>query len=206
VKVKICGITNINDAQIAVNNGADALGFIFYKKSKRYIDPAIAKDIIFQLPVFVIKVGVFVNETAETINKIGKLAGLNAVQLHGDERLEIIDEISLPVLKAFRVNNNFDYTLLNKYKQCSFLLDTYSNEEYGGTGETFEWNSIPDDLKTKIILAGGISIENIEDISKNISPQAIDVSSSIEDSPGKKNHNKLINLLKKVNDLRDYTC
>jgi phosphoribosylanthranilate isomerase len=95
---------------------------------------------------------------------------------------------------------------LNKYKQCSFLLDTYSNEEYGGTGETFEWNSIPDDLKTKIILAGGISIENIEDISKNISPQAIDVSSSIEDSPGKKNHNKLINLLKKVNDLRDYTC
>lgn len=202
MKVKICGITNLEDAKLSYDLGANAIGFIFYQKSKRYIEPKEAKEIINQLPVFLLRVGVFVNESSKVINKIAKEIKLNLIQLHGEELPEVIDDIELPVIKAFRVNENFDYSILSKYKNCSFLLDTFNENEYGGTGQQFNWRKIPSELKGKIILAGGISENNVGSIYKEINPYAIDVSSSIEIEPGKKDHKKLKQLFQKLYELR----
>lgn len=202
MKVKICGITNLEDAKLSYDLGANAIGFIFYQKSKRYIEPKEAKEIINQLPVFLQRVGVFVNESSKEINKIAKEIKLNLIQLHGEEPPEVIDDIELPVIKAFRVNENFDYSILSKYKNCSFLLDTFNENEYGGTGQQFNWRKIPSELKGKIILAGGISENNVGSIYKEINPYAIDVSSSIEIEPGKKDHKKLKQLFQKLYELR----
>lgn len=192
MKVKICGITNIEDALLCEKLGADALGFIFYDKSKRYIQPNSAVDIIKMLSPFTLKVGVFVNDIPENINAISKLAGLNIVQLHGDEIPKQMAEINLPIIKAFRVNDDFDFDILNDYKNCYFLFDTYSISEYGGTGKSFNWNIIPKHLKNKIILSGGISSSNIQRIINEINPYAVDVSSSLEEFYGKKSNEKLI--------------
>jgi phosphoribosylanthranilate isomerase len=203
MKVKICGITNIEDAKLSYELSADAIGFIFYKKSKRYINPEQAKEIISQLPAFIIKVGVFVNESAEEINQISKRIKLNIIQLHGEEKPEMLDDIDLPVIKAFRVDGNFDYSVLSQYKNCSFLLDAYNDKEYGGTGQKFNWSKIPENLRSKIILAGGISIGNIEKIFKEINPAAVDVSSSLEIEPGKKDKFKLEQFFNKIHELRE---
>ena len=202
MRVKVCGITKIEDAMLCYNLGADAIGFIFYEKSKRYIKPEDAKIIISELPAFILKVGVFVNETPQQINEIAKEIKLNAVQLHGDETPQDIDNIDLPVIKAFRVDDEFDYGVMNQYKKCTFLLDTFNKNEFGGTGEKFNWNKIPKEIKSKIILAGGVSIENLENIYKQINPAAIDVSSSLEMEPGKKDKKKVELFFKKLNELR----
>ncbi|MCB0731906.1 MAG: phosphoribosylanthranilate isomerase [Ignavibacteriae bacterium] len=206
MKVKICGITNIEDAKLACELGADAIGFIFYNKSKRYVTPDETKHIIEQIPPFVLKVGVFVNESAEEINKISKEIKLNLIQFHGDESPEMVDFIDLPAIKAFRVKVDFDYSILTEYKNCSFLLDAYDEKEYGGTGQKFNWEKIPLEIKSKIILAGGISEENIEKIFNKIKPYAIDVSSSLEIEPGKKDYNKLNKFFRKINELRINKC
>jgi len=202
LKIKICGITNIKDAKNAVELGADAIGFIFYKKSKRYVDPEIVKSIISELPAFVMKVGVFVNEDPALVNNITKNIKLNAVQLHGDELPEYLSQINCPVIKAFRVDDNFDFKKLSLYKNCTYLLDSFDQKEYGGTGLKFDWNVIPREMSEKIILAGGISSENIEFIYNKILPYAIDVSSSVEIEPGIKDINKLKRLFEKYNELR----
>jgi phosphoribosylanthranilate isomerase len=202
MKVKICGITKLEDAKLAYELGADAIGFIFYEKSKRYIEPKKAKEIMNQLPVFLLRVGVFVNESAKEINEIARDIKLNLIQLHGEEPAEMIYDIELPVIKAFRVNENFDYSILSKYKNCSFLLDAYNENEYGGTGQKFNWRKIPSELKEKIILAGGISENNVEQIYKEVNPYAIDVSSSIEIEQGKKDHFKIKQLFQKIYELR----
>lgn len=202
MKIKICGITNTEDALAAESFGADAVGFIFYKKSKRYVSPEQAEHIIKSLSPFTTKVGVFVDETFEIINKISKQTGINVVQLHGDENLQIMKSISLPVIKAFRVDNNFDYNKLNQYQEYSILLDAYSENDYGGTGNKFNWEKIPFEVKNKIILSGGISSDNIEFIYKNINPATVDLSSSLEIKPGRKDLNKMKKFFKKVNLLR----
>ena len=203
MKIKICGITNIKDAEYSYQLGADALGFIFYKKSKRYIEPQIAQEIIAQLPPFLTKVGVFVNEDPQVVNQLGKELKLNLIQLHGDESKDYINKIDYPVIKAFRVDDNFNFVQLENYENCYFLLDAYNQKEYGGTGEQFDWTRIPGSIKTKIILAGGVSEENIELIYRTIKPYAIDLSSSVEFQPGIKDHTKLEKLFKKFNDLRN---
>ena len=203
LRVKICGITNIEDALLAQELGADAIGFIFYQKSKRYVSPEIAESISKILSPFLMKIGVFVNEKIEEINNISTRVKLNAVQLHGEESPEVIDKINLPVIKSFRINNEFDFSILNKYKNVSFLLDSFSKDEYGGTGKTFNWDLIPNEFKNKIILSGGISIDNVEEVIIKISPSAIDVSSSLEEYPGKKDHQKLKQFFEKVNSLRN---
>jgi len=205
MQVKICGITNINDALLSCELGANALGFIFYEKSKRYISYVQATEIIRQLPPFVMKVGIFVNPLIHEINEAALSIGLNAVQLHGDETPSYIEQINLPVIKGFRINNEFDYRQMEDYKNCTFLLDSYSPDNLGGTGMTFDWTMIPMKFREKIILAGGISSDNIEFIFKHIQPKAIDLSSSLESSPGKKDPNKLKEFFNKVNKLR-YTC
>ncbi len=202
MKIKICGITNIEDALTAESLGADAVGFIFYEKSKRYVSPETVLNITNVLSPFTIKVGVFVDESSEIINTKSKLAGINVVQLHGDEGLKILKEITLPIIKAFRLNGNFNYEKLDDYKKCSILLDTYSEKSFGGTGKQFDWENIPAKIRNNIILAGGVSLENIEFIYKNINPAAVDLSSSLEITPGKKDKKKMEIFFKKVNQLR----
>ncbi len=199
MKIKICGITNLEDAMLCSGLAADAIGFIFYKKSKRYVLPKVASEIIKQLPPFIIKVGVFVNENPNVINDISKKIKLNLIQLHGEESAENIDIIELPVIKAFRVNQEFNYSKLYDYQNCSFLLDAYDEKEYGGTGKQFAWEKIPKNLRSKIILAGGITKEDLKIIKDKIKPYAIDVSSSLEIKPGKKDKQKVELFLKEFN-------
>ncbi len=206
MRVKICGITNIEDAILCSQLGADALGFIFYENSKRNISYLKAAEIIQQLSPFIVKVGVFVDQEADEINAISKKVGLNAVQFYGDASQEFIDEINLPVIKCFRIKTDFDFTILNYYTNCSFMLDTFSEKALGGTGESFDWNIIPTDLRDKIILAGGISTNNIEFLFNNTNPAAVDLSSSVETSPGKKDAVKLKNFFDKINKLRYTKC
>lgn len=199
MKIKVCGITNIKDAQLCSNLGADAIGFIFYKKSKRYIEPEKAREIIKNLPPFLMKVGVFVNEKPQTINQISKNIKLNLIQLHGEETQNDIDKINLPVIKAFRVMKNFNYLKLNEYENCSFLLDSFDRNEYGGTGKKFVWEDIPMEIREKIILSGGISQTDLEYIFNEVKPYAIDVSSSLEVKPGKKDKTVLEKFFKTYN-------
>jgi phosphoribosylanthranilate isomerase len=202
LKVKICGITNVEDALLCENLGADTLGFILYKGSKRFIEPDIAEKIISELSPFILKIGVFVNSSFEEINSIAKQIKLNSVQLHGEESPDIVSKINLPVIKSFRIKNGFDFSRLKEFENISYLFDTYSEKEYGGTGKTFNWELIPDELKNKIILSGGISINNIEEVYKKIKPAAVDLSSSLESSPGKKDIEKVKEFFKKINNLR----
>ena len=202
MKVKICGIANIEDALLAEQLGADAIGFIFYRQSKRCISPEAAKIISQKLSAFTVKVGVFVNETEDEINRIVKEVKLNLVQLHGEEKPEMIERLILPSIKSFRINDEFDFSILEKYPCTNFLFDTFSQNEFGGTGKTFDWNIIPSSLRKRIILAGGISEKNVEEIFTKINPYAVDVSSSLEISPGKKDHDKMKSFFQIINQLR----
>ena len=203
MKVKICGITNLEDALHCASGGADALGFIFYEKSKRFVDYRKAKTIAASLPFFVMKVGVFVNENPETVNAAASEIGLNAVQLHGQEDPDYLKRIELPAIKSFRVGESFDYSVIEKYNDCGILLDTFSPDGYGGTGKSFNWNSIPENLKNKIILSGGISADNIDAVVNQVRPAAIDLSSSLESVPGRKDYKKVKTFFEKLNSLRN---
>jgi len=191
MRVKICGITNVEDAHLCQSCGADALGFIFHRKSPRYITISRAAEICAQLSVFICKVGVFVNESPDFINEAARNAGLTAVQLHGEEPPEIAGQIDRPVIKAFRINSAFDFSRLQLFEKTSILLDSYSDQVYGGSGSVFNWDLIPARLRSRVILAGGISSENIERIFKEINPAGVDLSSSLEISPGRKDPQKV---------------
>jgi len=191
VKVKICGITNIGDALVAIHSGADALGFVFYEKSPRYISPDEARDIIRQIPPFVTTVGVFVNEDIGTIRKTVKHASLSVVQLHGSEPPGMCLGISR-VIKAIRVRELSDLEPLRKYKASAFLLDAYAPREYGGTGLIFNWDiAVAAKQFGDIILAGGLNPDNIEKAVQWVRPYGVDVSSGVEEEKGKKDHDKL---------------
>ncbi len=196
----------MNDALLAERLGADAVGFIFYHKSKRYVEPQVVSRIIAKLSPFTLKIGVFVNEPVDSVNDISKGLKLNAVQLHGDETPKYSASVILPVIKSFRVKDGFNFNALNKYNRIFYLLDSYSKEEYGGTGKSFDWSIIPNEIKSKIILAGGISSNNIEEIIKNLKPAAVDVSSSLEKEPGIKDEKKMNDFFKKVKLLGEQQC
>lgn len=202
MKVKICGITNINDALLCECLGADALGFIFYRNSKRYIDFEDASNIIKQLSFFTHKIGVFVNETEDMVNFLADKLRLTGVQLCGDESPLFVQKINCQVIKSFRIDENFDYDLISQYKDIVPLLDTYKKNEYGGTGEVFNWYDVPDEIRNTAIIAGGVSEDNIEEIFFNIKPAAVDLSSSLETQPGKKDGVKVKSFFNKINKLR----
>ncbi len=202
MKVKICGITNSEDALLAERLGADAVGFIFYKQSKRYISPEIAKVISQKLSAFTLKVGVFVDEAEDDINRIATTAKLNLIQLHGDEKPEMISKLILPSIKSFRMKEDFNFSILEEYPCMNFLFDTFSQNEFGGTGTAFDWNIIPLSFRKRIIIAGGVSEKNVEEIFTKINPYAVDVSSSLEVTPGKKDHDKMKSFFYKINQLR----
>lgn len=191
MKIKICGITNFEDALSAANYGADALGFVFFKDSPRYIEPENAKEIISYLPPFITTVGVFVNEEPAKIRQIMEFAGINILQLHGDE-LPAICKIWPRVIKAFRVSTLIDLKPLEKYRTSANLLDTYSPDVFGGTGRTFNWDiAVEAKRYGLVILSGGLNSENVEQAIKWVSPYAIDVSSGIEQYKGKKDIKKM---------------
>jgi phosphoribosylanthranilate isomerase len=185
--VKICGIKNLNDAIFAVDYGADALGFVF-AKSIRKISKEKARAIIRKLPPFVTTVGLFVNETAECIETAYRYCGLDAVQLHGNEPPNIINNLKdIKTIKAFRIQNEKDITPITKYKPNAILLDGYSENKMGGTGTTFDWKIVRK-LKTSIpiIVAGGLTHLNVSQAIQIVKPYGVDVSSGVETKPGQK--------------------
>jgi len=202
MKIKICGITRKEDALLCSKYGADAIGFIFYPKSKRYITPVAAKDIVHSLPAFTMKIGVFVNEDIGVVNRIAHLVGLNSVQLHGDESPEYVEQMTHPVIKSFGVDELFDFSKVNNYKNCNILLDVKDDKEFGGTGKSFDWNLIPEDLRNKVIIAGGVSSNNIKEIYSAIHSGAVDLSSSVEISHGIKDKNKIIEVLNIIKQIK----
>jgi len=191
VKVKICGITNLEDASIAVKLGANALGFIF-APSPRQITPQKARAIIRAIPSFVKTVGVFVNEAPATIREVIQHCGLDLVQLHGDESPAFCEELMPCTIKALRIKDESSLQKGRAYhgKVRALLLDTYSKEKAGGTGKTFDWDFA---IKIKkmgipIILSGGLGPSNIDLAIHTVRPYAVDVNSGVEKCPGKKSH------------------
>jgi len=197
IKVKICGITNLDDAISAYEYGADALGFVFYKKSQRYITPERARSIIVKLPS-IEKIGVFVDESPDRINSIVEEICLTGVQLHGEESPKMIEKIKVPVIKAIRINDKNDIKQMKKYSVSTFLLDSFT-QSYGGSGKMFDW-SIAVEAKRfgRIILSGGLTPENVEDAIRAVKPYGVDVSSGVESEPGKKDKKKVQEFIKKA--------
>jgi phosphoribosylanthranilate isomerase len=205
VRVKICGITNLEDAQEAINLGADALGFNFYKRSSRYIEPAKAKPIIEALPPLISLVGIFVDEfSPERIRSIAHAIGLGTIQLHGSESPEYVKKISeVRIIKAFRVNENFDLTQLAAFRVGAYLLDAHDAKQLGGTGKTFNWDvAVQAKQHGRVILAGGLSAENVAEAVLKVRPYAVDVCSAIESEPGKKDFQKMEALFREVHRAR----
>ncbi len=202
VKVKICGITNLDDALAAVDAGADALGFVFYDKSPRNVNPMQASAIIAKLPPFVQTVGLFVNEEAEQVNWTADFCGLDLIQLHGDEEPEYCPEIRRRVIKAFRVKDAASLASLQRYRVAGYLLDAWSPAAPGGTGETFNWELAKEAAASgRLILAGGLTPPNVRQAVEQVRPYAVDVSSGVESAPGKKEPEKVrefIRLAKKL--------
>ncbi len=193
IKIKICGITNIEDALAAVEAGADALGFVFFEKSPRAISPEQAAAIIRRLPPFVQTVGLFVNEQLAVINTIADRCGLDIVQLHGDETPEFCTGVKRRVIKAFRVRDQSSLDQIGEYDVAACLLDAWSPAARGGTGETFNWEIAAAVAKTnRIILAGGLTPENVAEAMAAVRPYALDVSSGVENAPGRKDHRTMI--------------
>ena len=201
VKVKVCGTTRLKDALLAVECGADAIGFIFYKKSPRCVTEKMAKEICSTLPPLVHRVGVFVNETAEKINRIADRCGLDAVQLHGDETPAFCKKIKRRVIKAVRVKDASSLKEMSRYEVDAFLLDTYRDNQWGGTGQVFDWELAARAKKYgPVILAGGLNPRNVKEAVKKVQPYGVDVSSGVEQSPGKKDPKKVKAFLKAMRE------
>jgi phosphoribosylanthranilate isomerase len=203
VKVKICGITNIDDAVAAMDMGADLLGFNFYPKSPRYVTPQKAESIINKLPAFVDTAGVFVNASIEQIHETNTVCNLDWVQLHGDEDPEFCRSLlsySVKTMKAIRVKDQKDIERADDFFTDAVLLDAFDPDKYGGTGLTFDWNVIGH-IGKRVFLAGGINPDNAAAAVK-LGVYGIDVCSGIEAEPGKKDHSKMKQLFDNIRHLR----
>jgi len=197
-RVKICGITNIDDALRAIWFGADVLGFVFYKKSPRYITPQKAKKIIDILPPLIFKVGLFVNEDLSLLRRIAKNCKLDFVQLHGDESTKYLKKLkSFRLIKAIRIKNQASLKSAENAPCEMLLLDSFSFE-YGGAGKKFDWNLANQIRKIKkpYIISGGLTPKNVGEAIRIFSPYAVDVSSGVESRPGRKNKQKIKEFIK----------
>jgi phosphoribosylanthranilate isomerase len=193
--IKICGITNLDDALAAVDAGADALGFNFYKPSPRYVTPETAREIISKLPESILTVGVFVNEPSpQSAEKLATDAGVTAIQLHGDESPSYCRDLKARyVIKALAAGPDFYTERITEYDVEAILLDTKDDALRGGTGRVFDW-SIAQRVRStvpKLFLAGGLSLQNIEDAITSVDPYGVDACSGLEETPGKKNHQRM---------------
>lgn len=202
VRVKICGITNAADALAAIDAGANLLGFNFYEKSQRSIAESEAAKIRPQLPKRVEAVGIFVNAPLANVTALHKSLKLDAAQLHGDETPETVGEIAslLPVIKAFRIEPDFRLETLDEFSDAfAFLFDAASAGQYGGTGRTTDWDvARRAALGRRIILAGGLKVENVAAAVRIVRPYGIDVASGVESKPGKKDHGRLREFIQEV--------
>jgi phosphoribosylanthranilate isomerase len=202
-EIKICGITNREDALFVAECGADAIGFIFYPKSPRYVALEAAKEIIRELPAGITKVGVFVNHDVVEIKKTFELCGLDLVQLHGVESPAYCGQFPASlVIKAFAPRAEDDLEKLRGYPVRAILVDTYDPQRYGGTGEQSDW-SLAAQVKEQhpLILAGGLSIANIQEAIELVAPHAVDINSGVERSPGKKDHHKIKEIIELVHQI-----
>ena len=208
VKVKICGITTVEDALACVESGADALGFVFYPKSKRAVTPQVVRKITQNLPPFVSKVGVFVNGDPRDILEIMSYANLDFAQLHGDETPEMCEYVGASrVIKAFRLKDDSSVQEVKNYLKVvrAILVDSYSEVSYGGTGRRADINLI---LKVKeiasgvpLIVSGGLNPENVATVIREVEPYAVDVSSGVEKSPGVKDWEKVKEFVRRAKTL-----
>ncbi len=195
VRVKICGITSLVDAMAAVRAGADALGFVF-APSPRRVSPDRVRTIVRELPPFVATVGVFVDAGLGEIRGIRAFCRLDLAQLHGDESEDFVNQLGNGTVKALRVRG---VVPANTYIGATLLLDTYSPSAQGGTGTTFDWNLASEISRSRpIILAGGLSPENVADAIRAVNPYAVDVSSGVEHEPGRKDHDKMSRFVRRA--------
>ena len=205
VRIKICGLTNAADAVTAVEAGADALGFMFFEGSKRNISTTAAAGIIQELPPMIVKVGVFVNPTAEFVRDAIETSGLDTLQFHGEETPEFCAQFGLPVIKAFRIKDRTSLAACAAYRDCAWLLDSYVESALGGTGVAFDWKVAVEAVKLhhKLILAGGLKVETVADAVRRVRPYGVDVSSGVESAPGKKDHAKIRAFIAAVRSVAD---
>jgi phosphoribosylanthranilate isomerase len=205
VRVKICGVRSFEEARVAIDAGADALGFNFWPESPRYIAPESARELIQAMMPFVACVGVFVNESADRIRELVAHLGLSAVQLHGDELPEFCASLdSLKIIKAFKVGSEFDLKDIKAYRVNAILLDTAVKGSVGGTGKRFDWQvAIEAKRYGPMILAGGLNEENVAEAIERVQPMAIDVCSGVEAEPGRKDLDKLRSFMAAVGRAND---
>jgi phosphoribosylanthranilate isomerase len=196
-RVKICGITNLKDARFAAAAGADELGFNFYRNSPRFIEPALAGTIIEDLSEKILKVGVFVNEPIAGIIETVSAAGIDAIQLHGDEGPEFVSDLrsetNLKIIKAVRVKPGFDHLCLSSYAADAILIDVFDPLNYGGTGKVVDWDAAAAIAKSigHLYLAGGLNHENVCEAIRKVRPYAVDAASGLEREKGKKDPDKV---------------
>lgn len=195
-RIKICGITRMEDARCAVKHGADAIGFVFWERSARYVTPVAAGAIVAALPPFVTAVGVYVDPEAEWVKETIAVARLNLLQFHGDEPAEFCGQFSLPYLKAVRVREGLDLLqYATRYTGPAgaqgLLLDTYVEGEPGGTGNAFDWSLVPGNLPLPVILSGGLDAGNVRRAVRLAQPWGVDVSSGVEAARGIKDAEKI---------------
>ena len=192
-RIKICGITRLEDAIEAIELGVDALGFVFVKSSPRFITAADAKVIIQQLPPFVQTVGLFMNQSAEDVATISHETALNLLQFHGDESVSFCEQFDMPYIKAIPMGggvNPVEYAA--QYSaSVGFLLDSHQKGASGGSGDKFDWETIPDGFTKPLILAGGLTTDNVESAVRQVKPYAVDVSSGVEATKGVKDADKM---------------
>jgi len=201
--IKICGITNIEDACFAAASGADAIGFIFHPPSPRYVTPEIVKGIIEELPYAVITVGVFVNLDCMEVKQIMDLCRLDMIQLHGAESPAFCREFPRSqVIKAIALRSEDDLAQLRHYAVKAMLVDAFDPQRHGGTGQRAEW-ALAAKVKElhPLILAGGLSLANIQEAIKAVSPDAVDINSGVENTPGHKDHIKVKEIIELVHSL-----
>ncbi len=194
VKVKICGITNLENALNSVKAGCNALGFVFYRKSPRYITPEKANQIIKHIPPHILKIGVFVNAKEKAIKRTAKLCNLDMLQFHGTESPEFCKKFKgYKIIKAFRVKDKIELKNLLNYKTFAYLFDTFVKSKVGGTGKKFNWALVKHlkGLRKPIFLSGGLNAQNVTEAIKQVCPDWIDVSTSVEIKPGKKDYKKV---------------
>ena len=202
IRVKICGITNLADARAAVEAGADALGFNFYEKSLRRVSTADAAQMRAQLPPHIQAVGVFVNAQPADIHSLRAFVRFDTAQLHGDETPAVVSQVArvVPVIKAFRVAAQFSLAELDHYADVfAYLLDGARQDHYGGSGQVTNWDfAARAALSRRIILSGGLRVENVAAAIRAVRPYAVDVASGVEAKPGKKDHSKLQEFIQEV--------
>lgn len=210
MKIKICGITNVEDARAAVEAGADALGFVFHAASPRCVAPDTARAIIAQLPPFVLAVGVFVNEEVKVVRDVMDACGLSLAQLHGDESAGYCESLGRPVLRAIRLKDRGSLLALAEYKGRArvrgFVVDAFSESAYGGTGRVADWALAAEAAAVApVLLAGGLTADNVGEGIRTVRPYGVDVSSGVEASPGKKDHVKLVAFVRAVRACTGWT-